>query len=97
MSIHVLEAGDEEYDHTYHDDIESFFYVFLWICCNWEQLRVVRKERRLKEWMQGPLKTIAKMKRATVNQGSEMFKMDVLEQFSKLWHSDSARFVVYRS
>jgi hypothetical protein len=51
MSIHVLEAGDEEYDHTYHDDIESFFYVFLWFYCNWERLRVVRKERRLKEWM----------------------------------------------
>ena len=65
MAIEVLRG----IDHTYRHDLESFFYVLLWICARrvWERgFRCKRKDRprdsALKGWYRGTFKEIAKIK-----------------------------------
>ena len=64
ITINVLRGGKEygTFTHRYRDDMESFFYDFLWICCMWESSGEERKEQPLKLWMEGDLTVIARNK-----------------------------------
>jgi len=64
ITINVLRGGKEygTFTHCYRDDMESFFYDFLWICCMWESSGEERKEQLLKLWMEGDLTVIARNK-----------------------------------
>jgi Fungal protein kinase len=67
--------------HTYRHDLESFFYVFLWICIIY---RGPNKERRkipkeIKEWILGDFKSIAKIKKGQMDANG--FK-DIVKLFS---------------
>ena len=66
MAIEVL----REFDHTYRHDLESFFYVLIWICARraWERefkckLLDRPKESMLTDWYTGSYKQIAQRKR----------------------------------
>ncbi|MCJ1242411.1 hypothetical protein MMC14_010419 [Varicellaria rhodocarpa] len=81
MAIGVL----QKVDHTYRHDLESFFYVLLWICARraWERefrCRLVDrpKESRLKMWYTGSYDTIAEVKRGYMH--ADGFE-DILEEF----------------
>ncbi|MCJ1237182.1 hypothetical protein MMC14_005167 [Varicellaria rhodocarpa] len=81
MAIGVL----QKVDHSYRHDLESFFYVLLWICARraWERefrCRLVDrpKESRLKMWYTGSYDTIARSKRGDMH--ADGFE-DILEEF----------------
>ncbi|KAL9124715.1 MAG: hypothetical protein Q9217_005981 [Psora testacea] len=81
MAIEVL----RRVSHTYRHDLESFFYVLLWICARraWEReyrCRVVDgpKESMLSKWYAGSYKEIARNKEYTM--GVNGFK-ELLEEF----------------
>lgn len=68
MAIEVLRGAD----HTYRHDLESFFYVLLWMCarCAWDKDKKLRdddevspEESILRKWEIGSFKDIAKAKR----------------------------------
>ncbi|KAM0670860.1 hypothetical protein ACQRIU_001255 [Beauveria bassiana] len=74
MAIEVLRGVD----HTYRHDLESFFYVLIWMCarCAWDGVKSFRKkgeaapeESILRKWEIGSFKDIAsaKMGHMTVN------------------------------
>jgi hypothetical protein len=74
MAIEVLRGAD----HTYRHDLESFFYVLLWMCarCAWDKMKGLREdgetapeESILRKWEVGSFKDIAsaKMGHMTVN------------------------------
>lgn len=74
MAIEVLRG----LDHTYRHDLESFFYVLLWMCarCAWDEMKRFRKEGEtapdeslLRKWEIGKFKDIADAKEGhmTVN------------------------------
>ncbi|KAM3552429.1 hypothetical protein ARSEF4850_007390 [Beauveria asiatica] len=74
MAIEVLRGVD----HTYRHDLESFFYVLIWMCarCAWDEVKPFRKEGEtapeeslLRKWEMGSFKDIAsaKMGHMTVN------------------------------
>jgi len=65
MAIQVL----QRVDHTYRHDLESFFYVLLWMCARraWERELLCSavdrpKESMLSEWYTGNFKQIARRK-----------------------------------
>lgn len=81
MAIEVLRGKD----HTYRHDLESFFYVLLWICARrvWERefwcSAVDRpKESTLNEWYTGSFKGIARSKMYAM--GVDGFK-ELVEEF----------------
>ncbi|KAK8147543.1 hypothetical protein G3M48_001442 [Beauveria asiatica] len=74
MAIEVLRGVD----HTYRHDLESFFYVLIWMCarCAWDEVKRLRKkgetapeESILRKWEIGSFKDIADAKEGhmTVN------------------------------
>ncbi|KAM0739960.1 hypothetical protein ACQRIT_005144 [Beauveria bassiana] len=74
MAIEVLRGVD----HTYRHDLESFFYVLIWMCarCAWDEVKRFRKEGEtapeesiLRKWEIGSFKDIADAKEGhmTVN------------------------------
>lgn len=74
MAIDVLRGVD----HTYRHDLESFFYVLLWMCarCAWSYDKGLRgydeaapRESTLHDWEIGSFKKIARAKRGdmTIN------------------------------
>jgi hypothetical protein len=82
MAIDVL-LGVE---HTYRHDLESFFYVLLWICARraWERqfhcsLKDQPKDSVLGEWYGNSFKQIAKAKRGSMH--ADGFK-GILEEFA---------------
>jgi serine/threonine protein kinase len=82
MSINILEKGHEEnFAAGYRDDIESFFYVFLWICCTWEKPGNRKRDQPLKSWLGGDLLKIGALK-ARVMTDEKRFKDDILSNFS---------------
>ncbi|KAL7928503.1 serine/threonine-protein kinase Sgk2 [Trichoderma chlorosporum] len=80
MAIEVLRGTD----HTYRHDLESFFYVLLWMCarCAWKNVAGVKEtepaESILRQWEIGSFKEIASAKIGfmTVN-GLE----DIMDEF----------------
>ena len=81
MAIQVL----QRVDHTYRYDLESFFYVLLWICARrvWERKfkcsAVNRpKESMLNEWYTGSFKEIARSKMYAM--GVDRFK-ELVDEF----------------
>ncbi|KJZ68814.1 hypothetical protein HIM_11788 [Hirsutella minnesotensis 3608] len=64
MAIEVLRG----IDHTYRHDLESFFYVLLWMCarCSWDRFKGSGEEKPaesdLRNWEIGNFKEIAKAK-----------------------------------
>ncbi|KAL2045028.1 hypothetical protein N7G274_002803 [Stereocaulon virgatum] len=63
MAIEVLQG----IDHTYRHDLESFFYVLVWLCARrgWDFCRNSKgrpKESRLRRWYTGSFKDIAEAK-----------------------------------
>ncbi|KAF2228461.1 hypothetical protein EV356DRAFT_498828 [Viridothelium virens] len=77
MAIKVL----EEAAHTYRHDLESFFYVLIWICVSygWEEDKKL-KMHPLRRWYDGTLEDIAHTKRGDVTEGG--FKKYILTNFS---------------
>ncbi|KAH8707831.1 hypothetical protein BB8028_0002g05710 [Beauveria bassiana] len=81
MAIEVLRGVD----HTYRHDLESFFYVLIWMCarCAWDEVKRFRKEGEtapeeslLRKWEIGSFKDIAsaKMGHMTVNSLEDIMK-----------------------
>lgn len=64
MSIDVLFAKGT---HSYRDDMESFFYVFFWICCGWNAPGEELKEHPLRRWISGRPAEVAFLKRGMVD------------------------------
>jgi hypothetical protein len=77
MSIRALR--NEEHD--YCDDIESFFYVFLWICCGWDGPKNELTLHPLVGWMQTDMEMIAGYKDSVMN-SEVQFQKAVLPKFS---------------
>ncbi|KAK2591533.1 hypothetical protein QQS21_010783 [Conoideocrella luteorostrata] len=88
MAIEVLRGVD---DHTYRHDLESFFYVVLWMCarCAWDEGKDLCKdgetapeESMLRKWEIGSFKDIADAKEGhmTVN-GLERIMNEFPESF----------------
>ena len=79
MAIEVLQG----IDHTYRHDLESFFYVLVWLCARrgWDFCRNPNgrpKESRLRRWYTGSFKDIAEAKRGYMHvDGFE----DILDEF----------------
>ncbi|KJZ69932.1 hypothetical protein HIM_10688 [Hirsutella minnesotensis 3608] len=79
MAIEVLQG----ISHTYRHDLESFFYVLLWLCCRrgWEFLRKQKEQPTpslLTKWYSGSYREIAGAKRGYMHiDGFE----DILEEF----------------
>ncbi|KJZ71102.1 hypothetical protein HIM_09521 [Hirsutella minnesotensis 3608] len=79
MAIEVLQG----ISHTYRHDLESFFYVFLWLCGRrgWEFLRNQKEQLApslLTKWYTGSYREIASAKRGHMHvDGFE----DILEEF----------------
>ena len=68
MSIEVLQRAA----HTYRHDLESFFYVLLWICARraWEWgywRRTVERPNILRKWYTGDYDDIARAKRGYIH------------------------------
>ena len=85
MAIEVL----REFDHTYRHDLESFFYVLIWICARrvWERefkckLLDRPKESMLTDWYTGSYKQIAQRKRDAV--GVTGFE-ELLDEFPRVF------------
>lgn len=81
MAIEVLLG----YSHTYRHDLESFFYVLIWICARraWErefQCRAIDRppQNILKKWYMGDYDDIAQAKRGYMH--ADGFE-DILEEF----------------
>jgi hypothetical protein len=81
MAIQVL----QKIDHTYRHDLESFFYVLIWICARrvWERefkckLADRPKKSILTKWYTGDYNDIARIKRGDM--GIDGFE-DILEEF----------------
>ena len=79
MAIEVLLG----IDHTYRHDLESFFYVLIWLCARrgWDLCRNPNgrpKESRLRWWYNGSFKDIAEAKRGYMH--VDGFK-NILEEF----------------
>ena len=84
MAIEVL----RKIDHTYRHDLESFFYVLLWICARraWErefECKLVDRPRKsiLTMWYTGDFDDIARRKRGDM--GVDGFE-DILEEFPSI-------------
>ena len=63
MAIEVLQG----YAHTYRHDLESFFYVFLWIIIRYipeGSKKYLAKESKLRRWYTGSYEDIADAKRS---------------------------------
>ena len=85
MAIGVLKGAA----HTYRTDLESFFYVLLWLCArrSWENRKIVHIEPKelkdkkrsssLHDWYTGTYKKIARVKRGDMSGGID----DILEEF----------------
>ncbi len=83
MAIQVLQRAA----HTYRHDLESFFYVLLWICArrSWElgyehQFDPRPSKSVLRDWYVGSFEEIARSKRDSMH--SEGFK-DILREFPR--------------
>ena len=75
MAIEVL----ERIAHTYRHDLESFFYVLMWVCVyhGWETGK--RKDDPLQRWYAGRFEDIARTKRGDMTAGG--FELHVLPYF----------------
>jgi len=87
MAIEVLRG----IDHTYRHDLESFFYVLLWICARrvWERgfgcsAADRPKESMLNEWYTGSFKEIARSKMYAM--GVDGFK-ELVDEFPQAFDS----------
>lgn len=87
MAIEVLRG----IDHTYRHDLESFFYVLLWICARrvWERgfgcsAADRSKESMLNEWYTGSFKEIARSKMYAM--GVDGFK-ELVDEFPQAFDS----------
>ncbi|OAV97265.1 hypothetical protein PTTG_05909 [Puccinia triticina 1-1 BBBD Race 1] len=58
MSIHLL--ANEEHSHDFVDDLESFFWVLLWICIHYPENQ--KKTSEVTKWNYYPLKTLGLVK-----------------------------------
>ncbi|RUS27839.1 hypothetical protein BC938DRAFT_482661 [Jimgerdemannia flammicorona] len=76
MAIHIL-LGDKVYMHSH--DIESLFYVFIWICCYYGRTTVSHDRPNLDEWTRGSLHGIAMLKAGMMN--AQLFETSVLAAF----------------
>lgn len=72
MAIEVLKGKA----HTYRHDLESFFYVFLWIIIR-ERKKTLPKTSHLRDWYRGTYIQIAKAKK--INMDKEEFKEIIAE------------------
>ncbi|RUS35244.1 hypothetical protein BC938DRAFT_473790 [Jimgerdemannia flammicorona] len=64
IAIQVLQGAI----HTYSHDIESLYYVFLWICCYYGKDRDVTPPHNFDTWMKGSYKDIAATKVGMMNE-----------------------------
>ncbi|CAK7270987.1 hypothetical protein SEPCBS119000_004367 [Sporothrix epigloea] len=81
MAIEVLRGVD----HTYRHDLESFFYVLIWLCARdaWEKVEHIRRERedapqesKLRRWEVGSFQDIAHAKLGDMGVNSLVAIMD---------------------
>ena len=85
MAIEVLQG----IDHTYRHDLESFFYVLIWLCARrgwdlYENPRGRPKESVLTQWYSGSFKDIARSKLGDMHvDGFE----DILDEFPTTFDS----------
>jgi hypothetical protein len=77
MSIAVLKAIGT---HGYRDDMESFFYVFLWICCGWDMPGKEKNKHPLNRWISDDPLTTAYLKRGMMSH--EEFEMSIISLIS---------------
>ncbi|KAG6166007.1 hypothetical protein E4U51_003976 [Claviceps purpurea] len=84
MAVEVL----LKIDHTYRHDVESFFYVLLWLCGReaWDPVKGLavegekqRKESRFKKWHEGTLEAIAEAKQGQMANIINLRTMVMLE------------------
>src|SRR5204863_2376555 len=70
MAIEVLKGKA----HTYRHDLESFFYVFLWVIIRYGQEtdKNLPKKSRLRRWYAGTYEDIADMKRGHMSAFEEI-------------------------
>jgi hypothetical protein len=64
MAIALLtkDAIEGKVQHLYQHDVESFLWVFAWVCLRYEGGRLLRKGRPLDEWLKVDIKTCRKEK-----------------------------------
>jgi hypothetical protein len=84
MSIRLLKSdkSNEGWRHGYRDDMESFFYVLIWICCLWEKPKKKKEVTPLKAWMEGSFVNIAANKLLAMID-DDYFENSILSHFSK--------------
>ena len=80
MAIEVL----EDVDHTYRHDLESFFYVLIWMCVGYGWGKGQKPEiHPLHRWYYGTAKDIVIAKRGDVTRNFEDY---VLAEFSPIFN-----------
>lgn len=81
MAIEVLEGTA----HTYRHDLESFFYVFLWVIIRYghEGTTSLPRTSRLRDWYQGTYSQIAAMKGGQMDR--KRFRR-IVEEFPSKFH-----------
>ncbi|EXX72272.1 hypothetical protein RirG_070830 [Rhizophagus irregularis DAOM 197198w] len=77
MAIEILKHNAE---HTFQHDLESFFYVLCWICCEYEGSRGKLRasdcgRKNLMKWVEGSPETIGTIKSGMILD----FERDILE------------------
>lgn len=72
--------------HTYWHDLESFFYVFLWLCarCGWGQSKIVTDQStsKLRAWYTGNYEEIANAKLSHISKTANGGLLFILREFS---------------
>ncbi|SZF01130.1 unnamed protein product [Blumeria hordei] len=85
MALELLSGSCEKtgaiVNHSYRHDLESFFYVLLWLCMSngWEKGKKADQEY-LSKWFTGTAKEIFKFKKTQMEESN--FEEDVLSKFS---------------
>ncbi|VDB90793.1 Bgt-50894 [Blumeria graminis f. sp. tritici] len=85
MALEILTASIQEMDavvtHTYRHDLESFFYVLVWICirCEWTEGNFPYGAF-LSKWYTGTIEEIRDAKQSKIME--DRFRAKVLAKFS---------------
>lgn len=92
MAIDILVQGATA-EHKQEHDLESFFYVLIWICVNYagpggmEREDFSIYETQMKHWIQGPDLTSIGVSKSGAVSSRMIFKLMVLDQFSPYFES----------
>ncbi|TAQ84872.1 hypothetical protein B7494_g6812 [Chlorociboria aeruginascens] len=87
MAIGVLQG----YDHTYRHDLESFFYVFIWMCIcyghgdmNEQRWVRLKGDSKLHKWYLGTYDDIADSKAGAISTGFHLLIAEFAPRFTSL-------------